>query len=38
MMDFLPQNEVREKIVRLRSSCKKDIEKYLKKVSGQNSV
>ena len=38
MMDFLPQNEAREKIVRLRSSCKKDIEKYLKKVSGQNSV
>jgi len=38
MMDFLPQKEAREKIVQLRGSCKKDIEKYLKKVSGQNSV
>lgn len=29
MMDFLPQKERYEKIVQLRSSCKKDIEKYL---------
>jgi|LGVF01.2.fsa_nt_gb hypothetical protein len=28
----------REEIIQLRSSCKKDIEKYFKKVSGQNSV